>query len=544
MEVQAKKIVTKIEANPLLSKHNDENALLRVAAYCRVSTDSDDQIESYKAQVAHYSEAIAKNPKWRFVDIYADEGITGTIDTKRPNFLRMIRDCDKGKIDLIVTKSVARFARNTVDSLRYVRKLKAKGIGVFFEEQNLDSLKVDNEMLIGFYSVMAQAESENISANVRWGIRQRMKSGTFAFRYNILGYRKGTDGQPEIVHEDAEHIQTIYRMYLDGSSLDQIKAYLERNEVLTAQGSRLWSKQIIHNILTNERYCGDLLLQKTFTENPITKKVKKNRGEMAKYLISNNHPAIIDRDTYKLVQMEVARRASKRKTADKTITEQGKYSGKYALTELLVCGECGSPYRRMTWTKKGKSRRVWRCLSRVEHGTQYCFHSISIDEEKLKKAICRALNKIIENKQEAMDLIMTNLSYAVTGDDDVLYISSIENQLKELDDEIDRAVRLSQNSEGDPERFRQMISELCRQMTVLRQELEWTKAKLATNEKVSAEIERIRETLSDETVKFSEYDEITVRRLVEYIRVMSDGRIIVVLKGGMSIEEPIEEKSE
>ena len=287
-----------------------------------------------------------------------------------------------------------------------------------------------------------------------------------------------------------------------------------------------------------------MLLQKTFTENPITKKVKKNRGEMAKYLISNNHPAIIDRDTFKLVQMEVARRASKRKTADKTITEQGKYSGKFALTELLVCGECGSPYRRITWTKKGKSRKVWRCLSRIEHGTQYCSHSISVDEEKLKKAICRALNKIIEHKQEAMDLIMSNLSYAVTGDDDVLYISSIENQLKGLDEEMDRAVRLSQNSEGDPERFRQMISELCRQMTALRQELELTKAKLATNEKISVEIERIKETLSDETVKFSEYDEITVRRLVEYIRVMADGKIIVVLKGGMSIEESIDEKSE
>ncbi len=176
--------------------------------------------------------------------------------------------------------------------------------------------------------------------------------------------------------------------------------------------------------------------------------------------------------------------------------------------------------------------------------TSFVDQNIAVLGRSKGKAICRALNKIIENKQEAMDLIMTNLSYAVTGDDDVLYISSIENQLKELDDEIDRAVRLSQNSEGDPERFRQMISELCRQMTVLRQELELTKAKLATNEKVSAEIERIRETLSDETVKFSEYDEITVRRLVEYIRVMSDGRIIVVLKGGMSIEEPIEEKSE
>lgn len=544
MEAQAKKIVTKIEANPLLIKHNDENALLRVAAYCRVSTDSEDQIESYKAQVAHYSEAIAKNPRWRFVDIYADEGITGTSVRKRDNFKRMIRDCDKGKIDLILTKSVARFARNTVDSLNYVRRLKAKGIGVYFEEQNLDSLKADSEMLIGFHSVMAQAESENISANVRWGIRQRMRSGTFAFRYNILGYRKGADGQPEIVPEEAELIQTIYRMYLDGNSLDQIKKYLESNNILTAQGKRDWSLQIIHNILSNERYCGDMLLQKTFTENPISKKVKKNRGEMAKYLITNNHPAIIDKDTFKLVQMEIARRGSKRKTADKTITEQGKYSGKFALSELLVCGECGSPYRRITWTKKGKSRKVWRCLSRIEHGTQYCSHSISVEETKLQNAICRALNKAIEHRQEVMDLIMSNLSYGVTGEDDVLYLSSLEKQIKDLDDEMDRTVKLSQESNGDPKRFRDMISELCRQMTALRQELELTKAKLESNEQVSAEIERIKNVLSDETMRFNEYDEVTVRRLVEYIRVMADGKIIVVLKGGMSIEENINEKSE
>lgn len=537
------KVVTKIEANPLLSKHKNESTLLRVAAYCRVSTDSEDQIESYKAQVAHYSEAIAKNPKWRFVDIYADEGITGTMAKKRPNFMRMIRDCDKGKIDLILTKSVARFARNTVDSLNYVRRLKAKGIGVFFEEQNLDSLKADSEMLIGFHSVMAQAESENISANVRWGIQQRMKSGTFAFRYNILGYRKGADGQPEIVLEEAEIIRTIYQMYLDGSSLDQIKYYLEQKNITTAHGSHKWSKQIIQNILTNERYCGDMLLQKTFTDNPITKKVKKNRGEVAKYLISNNHPAIIDRDKFKSVQMEIARRGSKRKTADKTITEQGKYSGKYALTELLVCGECGSPYRRITWTKKGESRRVWRCLSRVEHGTQYCSHSVSVEESKLKETICRALNKAIEHKDEVLDLIMSNLSYGITGDDDVLYMSSIEQKLKDLDEEMDRTVLLSQKSNGDPQRFRDMISELCRQMTALRQELELVRSRLANKEKVNAEIERIKSMLSDDKIKFNEFDDATVRRLVEYIRIMADNRIIVVLKGGMQIEENIE-KSE
>ena len=253
------KVVTKIEANPLLLKHNNENALLRVAAYCRVSTDSEDQLESYKAQVANYTDVIAKNPKWRFVDIYADEGITGTQTKKRENFMRMLKDCEKGKIDLILTKSVARFARNTIDSLKYVRKLKAMGIGVYFEEQNLDSLKADSEMFIGLHSVVAQAESENISMNVRWGIQQRMKSETFAFRYNLLGYRKGADGQPEIVPEDAGHIRTIYRMYLNGNSLDQIKEYLESNGISTMQGKREWRKQAIVNILTNERYCGDIL---------------------------------------------------------------------------------------------------------------------------------------------------------------------------------------------------------------------------------------------------------------------------------------------
>lgn len=202
----------------MLFKHKNENALLRVAAYCRVSTDSDDQLESYKVQVAYYTDAIAKNQRWRFVDIYADEGITGTLASKRNAFMRMMRDCDKGKIDLILTKSVARFARNTVDSLRYVRKLKAQGVGVYFEEQCLDSLKADSEMFIGLHSVLAQAESENISANVRWGIQQRMKSGTFAFRYNLMGYRKGEDGLPEIEPEGAEYIRRIYAMYLEGKS--------------------------------------------------------------------------------------------------------------------------------------------------------------------------------------------------------------------------------------------------------------------------------------------------------------------------------------
>lgn len=537
MQTQARKVVTKIEANPLLCKHKNENALLRVAAYCRVSTDSDDQLESYKAQVAYYTDAIAKNPRWRFVDIYADEGITGTLASKRNAFMRMMRDCDKGKIDLILTKSVARFARNTVDSLRYVRKLKAQGVGVYFEEQCLDSLKADSEMFIGLHSVLAQAESENISANVRWGIQQRMKSGTFAFRYNLMGYRKGEDGLPEIESEGAEYIRRIYAMYLEGKSLDQIKGDLEKDGVKTFTGKSEWSKANLLNILTNERYSGDMLLQKTYTENCITKKVKKNRGEMTKYLITNNHPAIIDKETYKLVQMEIARRGNKRKTAEKSITAQGKYSGKYALTEVLICGECGSPYRRRTWIIKGEKKVVWRCLSRVENGTKFCMESLSIEEEKLHSAICRALNNAIANRQDAIDLILSSLSYAITGDDDTLDIYAMEKQMHELSEHLDLTVKTSLKSDGDPQKFKEVIMGYNDQIAALRKQIELTRAKISSDERVNMEVERIRRILADKNRQFNQYNDTYVRYLVEYIRVMSNGTIIIVLKGGMQLEE-------
>ncbi len=533
------KIVTKIEANPLLVSRENEYRQLRVAAYCRVSTDSDEQLDSYEAQLAYYTDAIAKNPKWRFAGIYADEGITGTQANKRPNFQKMIRDCEKGKIDYILTKSVARFARNTVDSLKYIRKLKAMGIGVFFEEQALDSMKSENEMFLGLYSVMAQAESENISANVRWGIQQRMKSGTFAFRYTILGYKKGENGEPEIVPEEAEVVRKIFNMYLEGSSLDQIKSYLETNGIKTKKGKSIWSKQIIQDMLCNERFAGDMLLQKTYIENCINKKVKKNRGEMAKYLITNNHPAIISKETFKLVQAEIARRSSKRKTSDLSITEQGKYSGKFALTEILVCGECGSPYRRKTWVINGEKKRVWRCLNRVEHGTQYCKRSVSLDEEKLQEAICRGLRNAFEYHDEVSKLILSGLSYAVTGDENILDAYVIEQKIKDLKQDMEDMITMSMRTEGDTEKFEVEIRKISDQLCAMRSQLEVARSQTQASEKINQEIESIKAFLADTEINFSEYNEIVVRKLVECIRVMPDGKLVIVLKGGITIEEQI-----
>ena len=539
-QAQAKKIVTKIEANPLLSKKSAEGGVLRVAAYCRISTDSEDQLESYNAQVTHYTEAIMKNPKWRFVKVYADEGITGTLAKKREEFMKMIRDCEKGKIDLILTKSFSRFARNTVDSLRYVRKLKALGIGVFFEEQNLNSLTTDSEMFVGLYSVMAQAESENISANVRWGLQQRMRSGTFAFHYNILGYRKGDDGEPEIVPEEAEIIRTIYNLYLNGYSIKQIKECLEQRNILTKQGKSEWGFAAISNILTNERYCGDMLLQKTFTENCITKKVKKNRGEMAKYFIANNHVPIVSNEIFKKVQREMARRRGKRQTSDKSITALGKYSGKFALSELLVCGVCGSPYKRITWVKNGVGRKVWRCLSRVEHGKKFCAESPSLDETKLHAAICRGLTRLLENKEDVLDLIVSNLACVMTGEEDVLEADGIVRQIGYLKRQVDDSIQTLNRTEGDKGKYIEMIRQLNDKIVVLQERLDAKRDKIAANPNLKAEIEDVKEALSDTELCFSQYDDVMVRRLVGLIRVMKDKSIVIYLKGGLSITEQVE----
>lgn len=314
----------------------------------------------------------------------------------------MITACKRGHIDLIITKSLSRFARNTVDCLETVRLLKANGIGVYFEKENINTLTESSEFLITLFSGFAQAESESLSKNVAWGKAKSAEAGKVTFQYKkMLGYRKGADGQPEIVPEEAEVIKRIYHRYLDGCTLGQIKRELDEDNVPTAQGVEFWSPAIIHNILTNEKYIGDALLQKTYVTDCISKKVKKNQGERAMYYVENNHPAIISREMFDQVRHEMTRRSSKRKVLQKSgKTELGKYSGKYALTELLVCGECGSPYKRVTWARNGKKRIVWRCVSRLEFGTQYCHNSPTLDESKLHSAILASMNEFAAIRQE------------------------------------------------------------------------------------------------------------------------------------------------
>ena len=507
--------------------HSSHTGKKRVAAYCRVSTDSEEQLNSYEAQKSYYTQKIQDSPDWEMAGIYADEGISGTSLKKRTAFNQMITACKRGRIDLIITKSLSRFARNTVDCLETVRLLKANNIGVYFEKENINTLTESSEFLITLFSGFAQAESESLSKNVSWSIEKSAKAGNVHFQYaKMLGYRRGADGKPEIVPEEAAIIQRIYHRYLNGCSLGQIKLELDRDGVPTAQKVAHWSTAIIHNILINEKYIGDALLQKTYITDCISKKVKKNQGERAMYYVENNHPAIISRETFDLVQAEMTRRSSKRKVLQKSgKTELGKYSSKYALTELLVCGECGSPYKRVTWARNGKKRIVWRCVSRLEFGTKYCHHSPTLDENRLHNAILAAMNEYSAIRQELCPDVLAMaeeakqaLSQAGTK------LLSLKKRLDEVSSEQAALLDRLLSNMSDPALNAKMKA-LTDEKETLKTELAETQQAEIGLEEQAARRQHLWDSLTECSSGYTEFDNEFARQIIQKITV-EDAEII------------------
>ena len=291
------KSVREIAADPRLTQRSQKR--LRVAAYCRVSTELEEQESSFEGQVSYYTDKIESNPEWEMAGIYADHGISGVKDITRPGFMQMIEDCKQHKIDMILTKSLSRFSRNTLDSIRYIRLLKSLSVVIVFEKEGLNTGELGSEIYLTWFSAFAQAESESLSQNVTMGKRRLYKEGKCSFQYkHFIGYRRGADGQPEVDPEGAKTIEHIYYGFLAGKTPAQLKTELEQKNIRSPSGNATWSKATIQNILRNEKYAGDVLLQKTFTADFLTKKVKKNRGELAQYYVTDNHPAIIPREIF------------------------------------------------------------------------------------------------------------------------------------------------------------------------------------------------------------------------------------------------------
>lgn len=538
-----KKTVTVIEPKKVLIVDKEKHRQKRVAAYCRVSTDSDEQLTSYVTQKKVYTEMIARNPEWEFAGLYADEGISGTRADKRPQFTQMIKDCNAGKIDIIITKSVSRFARNTVECLEYVRMLKAKGISIIFEEQNIDTMKCDSELFLVMYAGFAQSESESMSKNITWSNRKNFADGKVVFRYSqLLGYRKGENGEPEIVPEEAAVVERIFQMFLAGMTLRDISAELQSENITFPDKEFMFTKRMVQNILRNEKYCGDCILQKTVTVDCITKERKINQGEAPMYLVENNHPPIVSREIFNRTQEELSRRnALPAKSTKTALTSSGKYS-KYALTDVLICGECGSRYKRCTWARNGKKKIVWRCISRLDYGTKYCTKSPTIEEEPLQRAIVRALNRFnAEDRSTYITLMKATIGDAIGLNGGSDEIDLLERRIDALNKRMISIVNDCVASGDDMENHEDEFKAISEETEQLKRRIEAIRESEAKDASYADRLAQIQEIIQQRDMNRDTYDESIVRQMVECIKIYPDNKILVTFGGGYEIEEEIDE---
>lgn len=487
---------------------------------------------------AVYTDKIMSNSAWTLAGIFADKGITGTSVKKREDFMRMIRHCRQKKIDVVLTKSVSRFARNTVDCLYYTRALKELGIAVIFEKENINSLEEDSELRITLSGAFAQSESESISANVTWGKRRAMESGKATIQYKYLyGYRRGADDKPEIIPEEAEVVRWIYERYLAGASTRMLRDELHEQGVTYSEKSPQWTLPHIKSILRNEKYCGDVLMQKTFQQDVINRKVIKNTGQLPMYLIENHHEGIVSREKYNAVQAEMARRKAAKSPSKRAATGLSAYTSRYALSDRLVCGECGTLYRRCTWTRPDGKRVVWRCVSRLDYGKKYCHSSPTLDEVPLQQAIIAALNTVLPDLDGRIRQITEALEAEVIPfPGSGMSLGDIDRRLTELEVQFQR---LLEKAADDPIAYGDQFKEILDEQTALKE----LRATILAENKEHAEADRrIRDAagiLENAVPHIAEWDETAIRQLVAQVKVLSKNEISVTLKSGIEIRQSI-----
>ena len=401
--VTSSPVVTVIPATIHLSQKFGQTSTRkkRVAAYARVSTDLAEQQTSYEAQVDYYTNHIKSNAEWDFIGVYTDEGISATNTKKRDGFNRMVADALAGQIDLILTKSVSRFARNTVDSLQTIRDLKAAGVEVYFEKEAIWTFDGKGELLLTIMSSLAQEESRSISENVRWGQHKRMQDGKISLPYKrFLGYEKGPDGKPQIVESEAAVVRQIYALFLQGCTYREIAAHLTAEGIPTPSGKTEWRVSTVKSILGNEKYTGNAILQKKYTVDFLSKKQKINEGEMPQYYVENSHPAIIPQSTFELAQNEFRRRE-----------QFGKNIRSKLFAGQIICGECGDFYGSKVWHSGNKYHRVvWLCNGRYRQKGAVRCHTPHISEKALKKAFVRAWAALLASKDRYIKQYETELA--------------------------------------------------------------------------------------------------------------------------------------
>ncbi|QQE75001.1 recombinase family protein [Brevibacillus composti] len=510
----------------------------KVAAYCRVSTDSEEQKESYTNQVNHYTRYIQSNSEWEMIDIYADEGITGTNTKNRVQFNRMIQDARNGKIDLILVKSISRFARNTLDLLKYVRELKSLGVAVFFERENINTLDTTGEVLLTILSSLAQDESRNISENCRWGILRGFQNGkVFCNTTRFLGYDKDENGELVINEKEAEIVRRIYDEYLDGKSYQAIANGLMKDKIKTVTGGEKWWDSSITLILTNEKYYGALLQQKTVTVDFLTHKRVKNKGQEQQYLIEDNHQPIISKEMFDAVQREKERRA---KLKGNVMGDRKKYSSKYPLSSKVFCGCCGANFKRRTWNSNNPSKKVvWQCRTYVTQGKDAC-DAKAVDEVVLQNAFVRVFNRMHGDKESFIQTLKANIEAVLSKRAGHEPLLEIERQIEQLKSDLKGLVNLKLRDQLDEAVYVEENARISNQLNELRQKKSLLENDNDQKAQIKDRIDEIIQVLSLRQDLLEQFDDDIFNALVEKITILSPAHFVFTLKSGLDIEENIE----
>ena len=515
-----------------------EQKLTPVAAYARVSTEKEEQEDSFERQVEHYTALIKANPEWRFVEVYADPGITGTKADKRPDFMRMINDCRAGKIKKVLTKSVSRFARNTVDALNYIRELRDLGIGVYFESENIDTMTSGGEVLLTILAAMAEQESRTISNNIKWSYQKKFENGEVILNTGLmLGYEKlgkGADGKPQygIKEDEAEIIRFIYREYVKGMPIPEICRALENRGVVTKRGRTKWYPTSVRSILTNEKYTGNAVLGKTYKPDVLSKKRYKNDGEKAPmYYAEDSHPAIIEQELFDLAQTELQRR----KDVDVRSVGGSHYASKYPFSGILECSTCGAKLRRHVRTIGARDHvPAWGCSNRIENGRANC-DSRHVREDVLQRTYLAAVMQLADNAQGIIDAISDGTELAMQPGNKVA-MEEVEQAIIDLQEEALALHRQKQQGLVDSSSFKQKVADCASRM----EKLEARQKELQSAETRYAEVRLWLATFKqhvDSGDIMDEKDGSIMRALVERIIVNDDG-IEVCFKCGMAVRQP------
>ncbi len=505
--------------------------MLRVAAYCRVSTDKDDQANSFESQKLYFEQKINENKEWELVDIYADKGISGTNTDKRVHFNRMLKDAKNGKVDKIITKEVSRFARNTVDTLQYTRELKSIGVGVLFLNDNIDTLDSDGELRLTIMASIAQEESRKTSERVRWGQKRQMEKGV-VFGRNILGYHL-KDGVLTVNEEEAKLVRHIYNKYLEGKGIHIIAKELQEEGHKTKNGNSEWTNKSIRTILQNEKYVGDLLQKKTITPDFLTHKKKYNRGEEEMVYIRDHHDPIIDRETFDFVQAEFERKS---KNYEET---KSKHSNRYAFSGKIKCGQCGRRYvARFKKRNNGTKRKIWGCYNKFKNGVQHevngemigCTNK-DIGNEILECAVLQALNEVSTNKKRIVDKLTKVITDALKNKKKESYdFEKAERNIARLDSKKLKIIDSYYDNEITKDEFVKLKEQYQEEIDRLTEEIKQERDK---NTVVENKDELIKEICAvvNKLVNFEEFDDSVAKEVLGQIVVNSKNDIEVYLKG-------------